>query len=92
MITLWALLLNMAGATLFYLASARQKLLSAPLRVGFRMAGLAAIGGGAAAWLAAAGLGAGIATTLTSCMLTWVALPYLAWWRSAPERVRAGNR
>jgi hypothetical protein len=90
--TLCALLLSMAGAILIYLASPQQKLLSAPLRAGFRMAALATIAGGAAAWIAATGIGAGIATTLTTWMLTWVALPYLSWWRGAPERARAGTR
>jgi hypothetical protein len=90
--TLCALLLSMAGATLIYLTSAQQKLLPLPLRAGFRMAALVAIAGGVAAWIAATGIGAGIATTLTTWMLTWVALPYLSWWRGAPERARAGAR
>ena len=92
MMTLCALLLSMAGATLIYLTSAQQKLLPLPLRAGFRMAALVAIAGGVAAWIAATGIGAGIATTLTTWMLTWVALPYLSWWRGAPERARAGAR
>ena len=92
MITLCALLLSMAGATLVYLASSQQKLLPAPLRAGFRLAALAALAGGVATWVAATGVGAGIATTLTTWMLTWVALPYLSWWRGAPEHARAGTR
>jgi hypothetical protein len=91
-ITLCALLLSMAGATLVYLASAQQKLLPAPLRANSRIAALAVIAGGATAWLVAAGVGAGIAATLSTWMLTWVALPYLAWWRRAPQPIRAGTR
>ena len=86
--TLCALLLSMAGATLIYLASSQQKLLPVSLRAGSRMAALTAIVGGMAAWIAATGIGAGIAATLTTWMLTWVTLPYLAWWRGA----RAGTR
>jgi hypothetical protein len=89
--TLCALLLSMAGATLIYLASSQQKLLSAPLHAHFRLAALAAIAGGVAAGIAATGVGAGMAMTLTTWMLTWVALPYLSWWRT-PERVHAGTR
>jgi hypothetical protein len=90
--TLCALLLSMAGATLIYLASTQQKLLRAPLRASSRVAALAAVAGGTAAWVAQAGTGAGIAAALTTWMLTWVALPYLAWWRGTPERTRAGTR
>ncbi|MGC1547799.1 MAG: hypothetical protein WA777_04660 [Rhodanobacter sp.] len=92
MMTLCALLLSMAGATLIYLTSAQQKLLRAPLHVSTRIAALAVIIGGIAAWLVAAGLGAGIAATLTTWMLTWVALPYVAWWCGTAEVARAGSR
>jgi hypothetical protein len=90
--TLCALLLSMAGATLTYLASTQQKLLSAPLRPHTRLVAVAIAAGGVVAWLEAAGTGAGIATTLTTWMLTWVALPYLAWWRGASEPTRADSR
>ena len=92
MITLCALLLSMAGATFTYLASTQQKLLSAPLRPHTRLVAIAMAAGGVAAWLETTGTGAGIAATLTTWMLTWVALPYLAWWRGAPESTRAGTR
>lgn len=82
----------MAGATLTYLASTQQKLLPTPLRPHTRLLAMAIAAGGVAAWLEAAGTGAGIAATLTTWMLTWVALPYLAWWRGAPESTRAGTR
>jgi len=91
--TLCALLLSMAGATLIYLTSAQQKLLLVPLHAAARIAAVAVIVGGIAAWLVAAGIGAGIAATLTTWMLTWVALPYLAWWwRGTTESARAGTR
>ena len=90
--TLCALLLSMAGATLTYLVSTQQKLLSAPLLPHTRLVAMAIVAGGLAAWLEAAGIGAGIAATLTTWMLTWVTLPYLAWWRGASEPTRAGSR
>ena len=91
--TLCALPLSAAGATLIYLASSQQRLLPAPLRARFRVAALVMIVAGVAAWLAAAGVGAGIAASLTTWMLTWVALPYLAWWwRGTTESARAGTR
>jgi uncharacterized membrane protein len=89
--TLCALLLSMAGATLFYLASPQQKLLLRPLHGGMRLAALALHIGGIAAWLAAAGIGAGIATALTVSMLSWVALPYFAWWRSPYQAAPAAR-
>ena len=90
--TLCALLLSMAGATLIYLTSAQQKLLAAPLRPHTRLVAMGMATGGVAAWLEAAGTGAGIAATLSTWMLTWVTLPYLAWWRGAAEPARAGSR
>ena len=90
--TLCALLLSAAGATLIYLASAQQRLLPTPLHPGSRVSALAMIITGFAAWLSAAGLGAGIAAALTSWMLTWVALPYVAWWRGVRRRAQASIR
>lgn len=81
--TLSALLLNLAGAALVYLASGQQKLLKTPLHVMARLAGWLLIITGAACWLKVAGTGAGLAAGLTTLMLAWVILPYLAWWRSA---------
>jgi hypothetical protein len=81
-ITLSALLLNLAGAALVYLASAQQNLLKNPLRVTARLAGWVLIIAGTICWLIVAGTGAGISAALTTLMLAWVILPYLAWWRS----------
>ncbi|WP_139350700.1 hypothetical protein [Rhodanobacter sp. C01] len=92
MTILCALLLSMAGASLIYLASTQQKLLSAPLHASARLAAAVAMTGGGVAWHVAAGTGAGIAATLTTWMLTWVVLPYLAWWRGAPASTRTGTR
>ncbi|MEW9572136.1 hypothetical protein ABQJ54_10245 [Rhodanobacter sp. Si-c] len=78
-----ALVLGMAGAALLYLASARQSLLAKPLHGSMRMLATVLLAAGVVAWIAAAGMGAGIAAALTCWMLVWVALPYLAWWRSA---------
>jgi hypothetical protein len=82
-ITLSALLLNLAGAVLVYLASGQQQLLKSPLRITARLAGWLAILAGTVCWLSVAGTGAGISAALTTLMLAWVMLPYLAWWRGA---------
>ena len=66
--TLCALLLSMAGATLTYLASTQQKLLSAPLRPHTHLVAMAIAIGGVVAWLEAAGTGAGIAATASACI------------------------
>lgn len=86
---LFALLLTFAGAALVYLASARQGLRATPLSKSARVMGWLLILAGTSAWLHAAGVGAGIAGALTAVMLTWVTLPYVAWWRTT--RVPAGN-
>lgn len=81
MITLSALLLNLAGAVLVYLASGQQQLLKSQLHITARLAGWLLIFAGTACWMIVAGTGAGISAALTSLMLAWVMLPYLAWWR-----------
>lgn len=83
MTVLCALLLTLAGATLIYLASARQRLRAASLPLSARMAGWLLVLAGTTTWLSAAGVGAGIAGALTTLMLAWVLLPYVAWWRIA---------
>ena len=80
--TLSALLLNLAGAVLAYLASGQQQLLKNPLRITARLASWLLIIAGTACWLIVAGAAAGISAALTTLMLAWVILPYLAWWRS----------
>ena len=80
--TFSALLLNLAGAALVYLASGKQQLLKTPLHVTARLVGWLLIIAGTVCWLLAAGTGAGISAALTTLMLAWVVLPYLAWWRS----------
>lgn len=85
---LCALLLSIAGAVLAYLASARQSLLVRPLPAAMRGVAAVLLVLGAAAWIKAAGTGAGISAALTCWMLGWVLLPYLAWWRSAKARPR----
>lgn len=83
MTLLCALLLTLAGAALIYLASARQRLRSTSLPFSARMAGWLLVLAGTTVWLSAAGVGAGVAGALTTLMLAWVSLPYLAWWRVA---------
>lgn len=78
-----ALLPSVAGAALVYLASARQGLLARPLPAGMRGVAMLLLALGLALWIMAAGAGAGITAALACWMLTWVALPYLAWWRDA---------
>jgi len=80
---LCALLLGMTGAALAYASSARQGLLARPLPRNARVGALVLLAASLAAWIAAAGRGAGITAALTCWMLTWVVLPYLAWWRGA---------
>ncbi|TBR39696.1 MULTISPECIES: hypothetical protein [Dyella] len=81
MMVLIALVLGFGCTALWYLCSTQQRLrsnaLSAPWRV---LAWLLAVGS-LAAWIEAAGTGAGIAAALTTWMLGCVVLPYMAWWR-----------
>lgn len=81
MITFCALLLNLAGAALVYLASARQALLVKTLSTPARALGWLCIVAGVICWLSSEGVGPGIAAAMTTLMLAWVMLPYLAWWR-----------
>lgn len=81
-----ALLLNLSGAALAYLTSAQQQLLAKSLSRMTRIAALALLVAGAACCVSEMGSGAGLAAALAIWMLTWVALPYLAWWRSATAR------
>lgn len=83
-----ALLLSVGGAILVYLASARQRLLAKPLHAGMRGVAAILLALGLAAWITAAGMGAGSVTALTCWMLSWVALPYLAWWRGSKVRLQ----
>lgn len=83
MTTLCALLLTLSGAVLIYLASARQRLRVSPLPTSARFAGWVVFAVGTAFWWSDAGMGAGLSAALTVLMLTWVALPYLAWWRTS---------
>jgi hypothetical protein len=80
-ITFCALLLNLAGAVLIYLASARQMLRARTLPTPAKVFGWLCVMAGTACWLHNDGLGAGIAAAMTTLMLAWVLLPYLAWWR-----------
>lgn len=87
-----ALMLNLVGAALVYLTSARQRLLSSPLTPIAGMLAAVLMTGGLASWIVEAGSGAGIVASLTNWMLVWVALPYACWWRRGNEvrRGRAG--
>jgi hypothetical protein len=81
-----ALLLCLASALLLYLASPRQRLRARPWPAWTRMAALLASAGGVAAWVAVLGPGAGGFAALTTLMLGWVGLPYLAWYVAPEER------
>ena len=83
MITLLALLTTLSGAVLIYLASARQGLRATALPAIARHAGCLLAAGGTACWWYDAGMGPGIVAALTLLMLSWVILPYAAWWRAA---------
>lgn len=80
--TLLALLLTLSGAVLVYLASTKQRLRTASLPARARTAGWVFLAAGTACWWRDAGMGPGITAALTTVMLAWVALPYLAWWRT----------
>ncbi|WP_267220967.1 hypothetical protein [Dyella silvae] len=81
MIVVIALSLIFTGALLVYLASEQQRLRKRSLSTtGRRLGGLLLVAG-IACWMQEAGTGAGIAAALTTLMLVWVTLPYLAWWR-----------
>lgn len=80
-ITFCALLLTLSGAVLVYLASAQQRLRASSLPASARSLGWLSALFGTACWWYAAGVGPGITAALTMLMLTWVLLPYLAWWR-----------
>jgi len=85
-ITFCALLATLAGAVLVYLASGQQRLRASSLPVSARLAGWLLVALGTLGWCYDAGTGAGITAALTALMLTWVLLPYVAWWRiGTPE-------
>ena len=81
-----ALLLCLASALLLYLASPRQRLRASPLPAWIRAVALLAGAGGVAAWVGLLGPGAGGFAALTTLMLGWVGLPYLAWYAEPEER------
>jgi hypothetical protein len=81
MVMVCALLLSFLGATAIYFSHSQQRLLSKALPVGYRLIGASAILAGFSCWCVASGVAAGVAGALTSLMLAWVTLPYLAWWR-----------
>ncbi len=93
MIVVCALLPIFLGAVLVYLTHGQQQWLHVTAPFAVRIAGFISIAAGTAMWCVVSGVGAGIATALSSLMLTWVALPYLAWWsgRSA-KTARARKR
>jgi uncharacterized membrane protein len=80
MVMVCALLLGFLGAATIYLSHQQQRLLRRALPHGYRVIGFAAIIASAWGWCTVFGAAAGIAGALTTLMLSWVALPYLAWW------------
>lgn len=79
----FALLSIFSGALLVYLASKHQRLRPQSLPAAVRHVGWLLLAAGTGCWLHEAGLGAGLAAALATLMLSWVTLPYLAWWRGA---------
>lgn len=77
-----ALLMTLSGALLVYLAHPQQRLGHAPFPFAVRATGCAALFAGLLAWCHASGVGAGMASALTTAMFAWVMLPYVAWWRT----------
>jgi hypothetical protein len=82
MVIVCAFLLSVLGAVLLYLSHEQQRLLRMSLPFGARVAGTALVFASVWIWWVASGVAAGIAGALTTLMLAWVALPYVAWWRS----------
>lgn len=81
----FALACTVAGATGFYCAAPRQRLLRRPLARarGWRAASLALLALGTVAWCGALQPAAGFFSALTLTMGVWIALPYAAAWRDA---------
>jgi hypothetical protein len=93
MVMVCALLLGFLGAAAIYLSHPQQRLLPRPLGPGYRVVGLSAILASTGCWCVASGTAAGVAGALTTLMLAWVLLPYLAWWRRRhAATVRAAHR
>lgn len=76
-----ALLAILSGALLVYLASSQQRLRASSLPTAATLAGWLLVTLGTVGWCCKEGLGVGISAALTTLMLCWVLLPYLAWWR-----------
>jgi hypothetical protein len=93
MVIVCAFLLSFLGAVLVYLSHERQCLLRLALPFSARLAGTLAILASLWTWWTASGVAAGLAGALTTLMLTWVLLPYIAWWRGTHAvAVRAPKR
>jgi hypothetical protein len=82
MVIVCAFLLSVLGAVLLYLSHEQQRLRRRSLPFGARVAGTVLVFASVWIWWVASGVAAGIAGALTTLMLAWVALPYVAWWRS----------
>ena len=87
MITFFALLLTLSSAVLIYLASAHQRLRVSPLPTRARWGGWFLFAVGMGFWCDETGIGPGVTAALTALMLTWVLLPYVAWWRISAAEV-----
>lgn len=83
---LCALLATLSGALLIYLTHPQQRLRRSALPVAVRVAGCMLLLASTLAWCDVSGAGAGMASALTTMMVAWVMLPYLAWWRGEPVR------
>jgi hypothetical protein len=81
MVMVCALLLGFLGAAAIYFSHPQQRLLREALPFGYRLIGVPAIVASVWCWCMVSGTAAGVAGALTSLMLAWVVLPYLAWWR-----------
>ena len=87
-----ALLATLSGALLVYVSHPQQRLVRAAPPMSIRMMGCPLLFAGILAWCHASGIGAGMASALSTAMATWVLLPYFAWWRGKAMVVRAGKR
>jgi hypothetical protein len=87
-----ALLATLSGALLVYASHPQQRLFRAALSARLCMLGWIVLFMGMLGWCDASGVGAGVASSLTATMATWVLLPYLAWWQGKATIARASRR
>lgn len=80
-----ALLLSLLAAGCGYLASPHRHWQPGPVRY-WKWAAVLLVAAGLAAWIAALGPVAGVFACVTTLMLGWMVMPWIALWPSFPRR------